>query len=278
MDWYTLQTAQVLPSYLDLLMTQVALYMPRLAFTLLLLYLGLRYEKQIIGWLRAFFDRKPYDEALERFILSLAQIGYKIALIIGVVSIAGIETTSLVAALGAAGFAVGLALQGSMSNFASGILLLTLKPITVDDFIEVNGFSGTVSKIEIFTTTLLTLENTAVIIPNSQLTNSTVINYSKQSQRRVNVTFLLAHGSDIEKAKTALLKVATEHPETLAEPAEPFVRAINTTEAGIQLAVRVWTTKEAFFGLKLDLIENGSLALRKAKIRLADHSILEPHH
>ena len=157
---------QLLPP-IEILKQNLILYLPRLVGAIAILVIGLKSQHFFDSWLQRLFKKVNYDESLERFIVSLFGITYKLVIILFAISLAGFETTSIVAALGAAGFAVGLALQGSMSNFASGILILTLKPIKVGEYIEIENSMGTVNKIEIFSTVLLTPDNKTIFIPNS---------------------------------------------------------------------------------------------------------------
>lgn len=161
----------------------IIVYLPKLLGGLAVFFVGFKLEPIVRKSIRLALDRSSADPSLTKFAYSFARMGYKLMLIIIALSVADFQTTSLVAALGAAGFAVGLALQGSMSNFASGILILSLKPIKVGEIIEVGTKTGTVQKIEMFTTTLLTEENTTVIIPNSQITSQVVTNLSRPKKQ-----------------------------------------------------------------------------------------------
>lgn len=246
----------------------LVLYIPKLFFAISILVLGFKFQSFIDKWLTTFFDTHDYDESLEKFAQSLFRIVYKIAVILMAVSIAGIHTTSIVAAIGAAGFAVGLALQGSMSNFASGILILTLKPIKVGEYIEVNGFTGTVHRIEIFNTTLLTIDNKVVIIPNSNLTSNILINYSRQRVRRVDLNIGVGYDSDIQKVKDIVSKVIGGQGDLVIEneERESFIRVSELGDSAIIFTIRVWCKSKDYLSLKHNLLEQIKEAFDKEKI------------
>lgn len=257
----------ILPAVTKLIESLV-LYIPKLFFAVTVLVLGFKSQSFFDKWLTKFFDTHDYDESLEKFAQSLFRIVYKIAVILMAISIAGIQTTSIVAAIGAAGFAVGLALQGSMSNFASGILILTLKPIKVGEYIEVNGFTGTVHKIEIFNTTLLTIDNKVVIIPNSDLTSNVLINYSRQRVRRVDLDIGVGYDSDIQKVKDIVSKVIDNQGELVVEneERESFIRVSELGDSAIIFTVRAWCKSKDYLSLKHNLLEQIKEAFDKEKI------------
>ncbi len=246
------------------------LYIPRLAFALILLFAGFKLQPFFDTWLDTFFKTHDYDPSLERFLQSFLGVAYKIGIILIAVSIAGIETASIIAALGAAGFAVGLALQGSMSNFASGILILSLKPIKVGDFIEVNGYTGTVHKIEIFSTVLLTIDNKTIIVPNSEITSTVLTNYSKQNLRRVDIKIGVAYNSDIKKVKQLLLKTIQKQTElsidTETHPTQ--IRVDELADSAIILSLMVWCESKDYIQLKSTLLEEVKNTLDRANINI----------
>jgi small conductance mechanosensitive channel len=166
----------------------------------------------------------------------------------------GVETTSFVAALGAAGFAVGLALQGSLGNFAAGILLLTFRPFRVGHFIEGAGTAGTVEEVHIFNTRLRTPDNKSIVIPNSQLTGSTITNFTAKTERRVDLTFGVSYSDDIDKVKAVIREVMAEDERILAEPA-PVVGLMSLGESSVDFVVRPWVKSENYWPVLFDLNE-----------------------
>lgn len=239
----------------------------KVAGALVFVFVGLRLSPVFVGWLSDYFDRKEFDESFERFILSLATSIYKVFIIVLAISFVGVETASIVAAFGAAGFAVGLALQGSMSNFASGILILAFKPIAVGDVIELQGEVGVVVKIEIFSTTLKTRTNAAVIIPNSDITGGVVINYSAFEHRVIEIPVGIAYESSVDTAKEVLHAVIQKDDRVLAEP-ESTVAVENLGAYSVDLLCRVSCKPEDFAVLQRDLLEEFKKELEAAGIEI----------
>ena len=205
------------------------------------------------------------DITLQKFLGNLGSWILKILLFITVISQLGITTTSFAAIIAAGGLAVGLALQGSLANFAGGVLIMIFKPIKIGDFIEAQGQSGTVKEIEIFTTKLNTTDNKEIIIPNGALSNGNIVNYSTEATRRVDFTFSVDYVSDIKKTKEILFGVLNSHPLVLKEPAI----AVNLSELGdssINFFTRGWVKKEDYWTVKFDVMEQVKEALDAAGI------------
>ena len=210
-------------------------------------------------------QKRGVDITLQKFLGNLISWSLKILLFITVISQLGIATTSFAAVIAAAGLAVGLALQGSLSNFAGGALLMIFKPIKIGDYIEAQGESGTVKEIEIFTTKLNTPDNKEVIIPNGKLSNGNIVNYSTEDKRRVDYTFGVGYDSDIKKTKEIINGIINKHPLILKEPAS----AVNVSEladSSINFFTRVWVEKKDFWTVKFDLIEQTKEAFDAAGI------------
>ena len=205
------------------------------------------------------------DITLQKFLGNLGSWILKILLFITVISQLGITTTSFAAIIAAGGLAVGLALQGSLANFAGGVLIMIFKPIKIGDFIEAQGQIGTVKEIEIFTTKLNTTDNKEIIIPNGALSNGNIVNYSTEATRRVDFTFSVDYASDIKKTKEILFGVLNSHPLVLKEPAI----AVNLSELGdssINFFTRGWVKKEDYWTVKFDVMEQVKEALDAAGI------------
>ena len=205
------------------------------------------------------------DITLQKFLGNLGSWILKILLFITVISQLGITTTSFAAIIAAGGLAVGLALQGSLANFAGGVLIMIFKPIKIGDFIEAQGQIGTVKEIEIFTTKLNTPDNKEIIIPNGALSNGNIVNYSTEATRRVDFTFSVDYASDIKKTKEILFGVLNSHPLVLKEPAI----AVNLSELGdssINFFTRGWVKKEDYWTVKFDVMEQVKEALDAAGI------------
>ncbi len=198
------------------------------------------------------------DLSLQKFLGSLISIMLKALLLISVASMLGIEATSFIAVLGAAGLAVGLALQGSLSNFAGGVLLLLFKPFRVGDVIDAQGYAGKVDAIHVLNTIMKTFDNKTVIIPNGALANGSVTNFSTEATRRVDMKFGIGYGDDIKKAKDILVKMVSSDERILKDP-EPLVVVGELGDSSVNFTVRVWCASENYWGIFFDMQENVKL-------------------
>ena len=212
-------------------------------------------------------NKGNYDVSLQKFLLNLIKWTLKVVLVIVVLGTVGVQTTSFAAILASIGLAIGLALQGSLGNFAGGVLIMIFKPIKIGDFIEAQSESGTVKEIGIFTTKLTTPDNKEIIIPNGALSNGNITNYSVEDTRRVDFTFGVGYDSDIKKTKEVILSVIDSHPLILKDPAA----AVNVSEladSSINFFTRVWVKKEDYWAVKFDITEQTKEALDKAGIEI----------
>ncbi|MGA1772663.1 MAG: mechanosensitive ion channel family protein [Flavobacteriaceae bacterium] len=204
-----------------------------------------------------FFERKDYDRTLEQFLEDFISIALKVILLVMVITQLGVETSSLIAMLGAAGLALGLALQGSLSNFAGGILILIFKPFKVGDFISAQGVEGTVNKITVFNTKLTTFSNQAVIIPNGNLSNDKIINFSSEPLRRENLIIGISYSSNIQKAREVVLQLCEADERILKEEEKmPAVLVHELADSSVNLAIRYWANTDVFWPTRFDMIEN----------------------
>jgi small conductance mechanosensitive channel len=210
----------------------------------------------LIRWItRAIVRFMKKANVLIPFLKSLINILLKVMLVISVMSMVGIQMTSFIAVLGAAGLAVGLALQGTLQNFAGGVMILLFKPYEVGHFIEAQGFMGTVKEIQIFTTVLLTPDNRKVIIPNSPLATGSIINYSAMPTRRIDFSFGISYSDDIDKVKAILLKMAQEDERVLKDENPPEVMVEALGDSSVKLILRSWVKSEDYWGLFFDITE-----------------------
>ena len=240
---------------------------PNLVLAFLILVFGLWIIKFINKAVARFFDKKDYDITLERFIQSFVHYTLRILLFVLVITQLGVKTSSLIAMLGAAGLAIGLALQGSLANFAGGVLLLVFKPFKVGDFISAQGIDGTVKEISIFQTKLNTFGNQVAIIPNGQLSNGSVINYNAENMRRDNFTVGIGYGSDIKKAKAILLEICQSHEGIVNEPA-PEVYVSELGDSSVNLSLRFWASNENFWPAHFYVIEQTKERFDQAQIEI----------
>lgn len=222
---------------------------------------------KISGLLIKVFEQKKVDLSLHKFLLSIIKVALHILLIVTIASMLGAEMTAFIAIIGSAGLAVGLALQGSLSNFAGGILILALKPFKTGDYIEAAGHSGTVEEIQVFYTILNTPDNKKVIIPNSNLSNSSTINYSTNPTRRVDFKFGVGYEDDINKVKEVLNRIAAEHPLILKEPAHQVLLS-EFAESAINFSMRVWCNNEDYWTIYWDIMEKVKVAFDNEGINI----------
>jgi small conductance mechanosensitive channel len=200
-------------------------------------------------------DRSNTDPSLRGFLKSLLGIILKALLFISVLGMVGVEMTSFIAILGAAGLAVGLALQGTLQNFAGGVMILLFKPFKVGDFIDAQGYTGVVARIEIFITVLTTLDNKTVIIPNGGLSTSSLTNYSTMPTRRVDWTFGVAYGDSYDVAKEMILEMIRQDARILTDP-EPFIALGELADSSVNIIVRAWVKGEDYWGVFFDMNES----------------------
>ncbi|WP_335972488.1 mechanosensitive ion channel family protein [Gaetbulibacter jejuensis] len=232
--------------------------------------------KKIMNTTRKLMTKSNYDESLQKFLLNLLSWGLKILLVITLLGVLGVPTTSFAAVLAAAGLAVGMALQGSLGNFAGGVLIMIFKPIKIGDLIEAQGEIGVVKQIEIFTTKLTGLSNKEIIIPNGALSNGNIVNYSTEGTRRVDLVFGVGYESDIKQTKEVLMNVLTSHPKVLKDPA-PAVTVLELADSSINFATRPWCKTEHYWDVYFDVTEQVKEALDAAGIEIPYPHQVEIH-
>ncbi|MFC2086087.1 mechanosensitive ion channel family protein [Bacteroidota bacterium] len=232
----------------------VVSYSPRFAGAIAILILGLWIIRIITSGIIRMMDKGKMDDSLKPFFKSLIGTTLKILLFISVLSMIGVQMTSFIALLGAAGLAIGLALSGTLQNFAGGVIILILRPFNVGDYIEAQGFSGSVNAIQIFNTFLKTPDNKVIIIPNGPLSSGSIVNYSAQENRRVEWTFSIAYGDDSDTAKDVLKGLINSESRILPDP-EPFVALSALADSSVNFVVRVWTKREDYWAVFFDMNE-----------------------
>lgn len=242
-------------------------YSPKLISAFIILFVGLYTIRLINRFIRRLMIKRDLEPTLTKFLADILLWALRVLLFVTFISKLGIETSSFVAILGAMGLAVGLSLQGSLSNFAGGMLIILFKPFKVGNTIEAQGVIGTVSEIQIFVTKLITANNQTIFIPNGSLSNGTIINYSLQNSRRADLTIAISYETDIRKAKEIILSVLNSDPKILKNPA-PDVSVKSLTDSGIQLAVRPWATNENFWSVYSDTLQNCKQAFDAAGISI----------
>lgn len=231
----------------------------KLLFALIVLLVGLRLVKYAIRLLKKGMDKASIDPTLITFLGSILGVILRVLLFVSVASMIGIETTSFIAVLGAAGLAVGLALQGSLANFAGGVLIILFKPFKVGDTIDTGSHLGAVEAISILTTHVRTFDNRLVICPNGQLANSVVTNLSAKEIRRTDIPVGIAYDSNIAKAREVMLRLAAEDARILADP-EPVVRVTGLGDSSVDLFLRVWTATDDLWPVYWEMLEKIKVA------------------
>ena len=218
----------------------------------------------IVGWwiiktlqrvIRKGFDKREMEPSLKGFLNSMIGILLKIMLLLSVVGMVGVKMTSFIAILGAAGLAVGMALSGTLQNFAGGVMILLFKPFKAGDFIESQGHLGTVNEIQIFNTILKTPDNKTIIIPNGGLSTSSMVNFSTEPHRRVDFVFGIGYGDDVDLAKKVLSDLIKGDDRILTDPT-PFIAVSELGDSSVNLVVRVWAETANYWGVFFDLTEN----------------------
>ena len=239
----------------------------KLLAAIVLVIVGLKGIKWLRKWIRTSEKLNKIDNSLRSFMISFSSVVLYIVLFITVAVILGIPTTSFITMLASCGVAIGLALQGSLSNFAGGIMILLFKPFKVGDYIDAAGDSGTVTEISVVYTELLTVDNKRIIIPNGTITNSVIENYSAENIRRVDFTFNTAYDSDIDKVKKIITEILESHPKALKNP-ECFVRLSAHNESALTYTARVWCKTDDYWDVNFDVIESVKKAFDENGIQI----------
>ncbi len=219
----------------------------------LIWFVGRWLGRRLINIVKAVMDRRAGNETVRGFLLSLIDVVIMLVLLIIIIGVIGIDTSSFIALFASAGVAVGMALSGTLQNFAGGVIILLFRPFKVGDFIEAQGVSGTVKEIQIFNTLVHTGDNKVILLPNGPVSTGIINNYSREPKRRLDFTFSIAYGDDYEKAKEVLLRLVKEDSRVLDNPAAPFVALSALGASSIDITVRVWCKQEDYWGIKFDL-------------------------
>ena len=254
-------------SYANLYIKEFLSYSPKLISAFIILFIGLYTIRIINRLIRKIMIKQELDPTLTKFLADILLWVLRVLLFVTFISKLGIETSSFVAILGAMGLAVGLSLQGSLSNFAGGMLIILFKPFKVGHTIEAQGVLATVCEIQIFVTKLITANNQTVFIPNGILSNGTITNYSLEPMRRADLTFSISYDSDIKKAKEIIIAILNNNPKVLQTP-KPEVFVKNLTDSAIELAVRPWAKNEDFGIVFTETLENCKIAFDQAGIAI----------
>jgi len=251
--------------YVDQFISALIDYSPKLISAFIILFLGLYTIRFINRMAKKIMVKRELDPTLSKFLADSLLWSLRLLLFVTFISKLGIETSSFVAILGAAGLAIGLSLQGSLSNFAGGMLIILFKPFRVGDTIEAQGVTGVVSEIQIFVTKLVTGNNQTIFVPNGNLSNGTIINYSVAGIRRADLQFSLSYDTSIKTAKDIVMQVMQSHPKVLETP-NPSVSVRDFSDSAIHLSIKPWSKNADFGDMCSDILENCKEAFDAAGI------------
>lgn len=261
------QIIQQYQGYFDLVIQHGVGYLLKIVFALLVFFIG----KRIAAWITALADKalksRDIDQEILGFSHSLIYWALMALVIVAALAQLGIQTASLVALLGAAGLAIGLALQGSLSNFAAGVLIILLRPFRVGEWIDAAGESGKVCSIKVFTTELRTGDNKCVIIPNARILDSNIVNHSSTGRRRIDFVFRIGYDDDLDQAKQIIIDLIRQDKRILDDP-EAVVAVLSLAENSVDLMARPWTRTQDYWDVYFELTEGVKKAFDAAGITI----------
>lgn len=260
-------TPQAIQDYTQQFFSILVSYAPRLISSFVILFVGLYLIRLVNRLVRKIMVKREYEPTLSKFLADILLWVMRILLFVVVIDQLGIGTSSFVAILGAMGLAVGLSLQGSLSNFAGGMLIIMFKPFKLGDFIEAQGVSGTVTEIQIFVTKLTTTNNQVIFVPNGALSNGNIMNYSEAGTRRANLTFTVSYDADLKKVKEICHAILAKDQRILKEP-KPGVVVTGLVDNGVTIAVRPWATNDDFWDMYSDVLQNMKYEFYEAGIEI----------
>lgn len=245
-----------LASYYDLLIAFWISFLPKFIWAIFVLMLGFKVANMVWNAVEKYFSKADFDPTVERFIVNILKVALKVMVIVAVVGILWVQTSSFVALFAAAGFALGGALSGTLWHFASGIVILWFRPFKIWDLVEIQGHTGTVIDISIFSTKIQTVDTTVVIVPNSDAIGGSIVNYSMKDERQIDMLVWIWYSDDIDYAREVLTRIATENDKAIInedKPVKVIVKELG--DNAVSLALRVWTTTDNYWAMKWELIE-----------------------
>ena len=231
-------------------------FIPKLLIAILILWVGMKLAKMLRKLIVRTLDKRNAEPSLKTFLGSLVDVLLKAMIIIMAMDVIGIKATSFIALLGAMGLAIGMALQGTLQNFAGGVIILLMKPFKVGDYIECGNFKGYIQEIRIFHTVMRPFNGRTIVIPNSELSNKSLINHTKEETIRLDVVASVAYGSDLDKVKEVLMQVINDDPLVLHEPKPPVVAVSDLSDSSVNLSMWIWVKTEDYWSLWMRIREN----------------------
>lgn len=238
-------------------------FLVNLVASVLIYLIGKWLAKMVSNCVESVMNKAKIDEALSKFAHNLIYAAILVFTIIAAIGKIGVQTASFIAVLGAAGLAVGMALQGTLSNFAAGVMIIVLKPFKIGDFVEAGGVLGSVKEIQIFNTILATPDNRRIILPNSKVSGNTITNFTGIDQRRLDMVFGISYDDDIKTAKEVLTRLVQNDERILKDPA-PVIAVKELGDSSVNLVCRPWTKPADYWAVWFDLTEKGKVELEKA--------------
>lgn len=254
-------------TFLEFIRANAAVYGVRIITAVIIFVIGWPLSRAIAGILARVMRKAGVDNTLVGFVRNLAYFGLLVFVIIAAIDRLGVQTTSLVAILGAAGLAVGLALRDTLANFGAGVLIILFKPFRVGDFVDAGGEMGTVKKVSIFNTILGSPDNRKIILPNSMVLGSAITNFSDIDMRRIDMEFGISYDDNMKTAKDILMKIVTSDERVLKDPA-PVVAVSELADSSVNLVCRPWTKPGDYWGVRFDTIEKAKTELEAAGITI----------
>lgn len=248
------EIAKELPNLFDKFLESAAIFLIKVVIAIIVFYIGKKIIQRLMRLLNNLFERSKVEPSVSKFLVSLLKTAAYVLLLIAILDSVGVKATSLAALVGSAGLTLGLALQGSLSNFSGGVLILLLKPFRIGDYIIANGYEGTVDTIDIFYTKLLTIDNRMVVLPNGELSNSNITNVTNETIRRLDLTVSIEYSQDIQEVKEILVGIAKSE-EMVLENYDINVFVDNFDPSSIRMGMRVWCKTEDYWILRWDMLE-----------------------
>lgn len=239
----------------------------KLIIGIFLLWIGWKLAKKIVNILNKTLERRNVDVTIRSFLDTFLEVILKGLVVLVVLEYVGIKTTGVAALVASAGVAIGLALQGSLSNFAGGLVILLIRPFNVGDYVEGAGHNGVIEKIGMFYTHMVSVDNKLILVPNGTLANGSIVNYSAKELRRVDLTFGVGYEQDILKVKRVLSNIVEAHDLILKTP-EPFIALSNHGDSAINFVVRVWVNNSNYWKVHFDLLESVKVAFDNEDISI----------
>jgi small conductance mechanosensitive channel len=261
------ETVDQMQQYADYGLGLIMEYGPNLLLAIVVLIVGLWVVKRVVNVVNKGLAAGDTDTTLAKFLGNLASMVLKALLFISVAQMVGIETTSFIAILAAAGLAIGLALQGSLANFAGGVLILMFRPYKVGDFVDAQGVTGTVDEIQIFNTVIKTGDNKRIIVPNGAISNGIITNFSAETTRRVDFVFGIGYDDDIAQAKATLKRIFAEDDRVFTDP-EPAVVVSELADSSVNFSCKAWVNAADYWGVFYDTTEKVKLVFDEENISI----------